>query len=103
MSSHDYANCQDPACELCAAYAAGKDWASSHLAQSDAMLLCSCILCKHTRRVAVMHFTPTSNPAEWDADMEACWESFQVCDCGPCEHIRSEHRQAKLARGELSE
>ncbi len=42
-------------------------------------------------------------PAEWDADMEACFESFKVCDCGPCEHIRSEHRQAKLDAGELSE
>ena len=54
------------------------------------------------QRVAVTHFTPTSNPAEWDADMEARWESFQVCDCGPCEHIRSEQRQAKLDTGELS-
>ena len=25
-----------------------------------------------------------------------------VCDCGPCEHIRSEQRQAKLDTGELS-
>ena len=25
MSSHDYAECQDQACDLCAAYAAGKD------------------------------------------------------------------------------
>ena len=31
--------------------------------------------------------------------MEARWESFQVCDCGPCEHIRSEQRQAKLDTG----
>ena len=85
MSNHDYDGCQDSACELCAA-----------------LLICSCLPCKYTRRVAVTHFTPTSNPAEWDADMEACWESSQVCDCGPCEHIRSEQRQAKLDTGELS-
>ena len=84
--SHDYTGCQDKACDLC-----------------DAVLICSCLLCKHTRRVAVTHFAPTSNPAEWDADMKACWESFQVCDCGPCEHIRSKQRQAKLDTGELSE
>ena len=27
MSNHDYDGCQDQACDLCAAYAAGKDWA----------------------------------------------------------------------------
>ena len=103
MSSHNYAGCQDSPCELCDAYAAGKDKARWELGQPDAVLICSCLLCKHTRRVAVTHFAPTSNPAEWDADMKACWESFQVCDCGPCEHIRSKQRQAKLDTGELSE
>ena len=103
MSNHDYDGCHDQACDLCAAYAAGKDKARWELGQPDAVLICSRLPCKHTRRVAVMHFTPTSNPAEWDADMEACFESFKVCDCGPCEHIRSEHRQAKLDAGELSE
>ena len=103
MSSHNYAGCQDSPCELCDAYAAGKDKARWELGQPDAVLICSCLLCKHTRRVAVTHFAPTSNPAEWDADMKACWESFQVCECGPCEHIRSKQRQAKLDTGELSE
>lgn len=102
MSNHDYDGCHDQACDLCAAYAAGKDKARWELRQPDAVLICDCLLCKHARRVVVTHFTRTSNPAEWDADLEACWESFQVCDCGPCEHIRSEQRQAKLDTGELS-
>ena len=86
MSSHDYTGCQDQACDLCAA-----------------ALICSCLFCKHARRVVVTHLTPTINPTEWDADMQARWESSQVCDCGPCEHIRSKQRQAKLDAGELSE
>ena len=86
MSDHDYAGCQDKACDLC-----------------TAALICPCLFCKHARRVVVTHFTPTINPAEWDADMQARWESSQVCDCGPCEHIRSKQRQAKLDTGELSE
>ena len=67
MSNHDYYGCHDQACDLCAAYEAGKDKARWELGQPDAVLICSCLPCKHTRRVAVMHFTPTSNPAEWDA------------------------------------
>ena len=72
MSSHDYTGCQDLACDLCAA-----------------ALICPCLFCKHTRRVVVTHLTPTINPAAWDAEVQARWESSQVCDCGPCEHIRS--------------
>ena len=102
MSNHDYDGCHDQACDLCAAYAAGKDKARGELGQPDAALICSCLFCKHARRVVVTHFTPTINPAEWDADMQARWESSQVCDCGPCEHIRSKQRQAKLDTGELS-
>ena len=33
MSSHDYTGCQDKACDLCAAYAAGKDKARWELGQ----------------------------------------------------------------------
>ena len=33
MSDHDYAECQDQACDLCAAYAAGKDKARWELGQ----------------------------------------------------------------------
>ena len=86
MSSHDYTGCQDLACDLCAV-----------------ALICPCLFCKHTRRVVVTHLTPTINPAAWDAEVQARWESCQVCDCGPCGHMRSKQRQAKLDTGELSE
>ena len=82
MSSHDYTGCQDPACELCAQEAIGELRAVA--------LTCPCLFCKHTRRVVVTHLPPTIiNPAAWDAEVQARWESSRVCDCGPCGHIRS--------------
>ena len=41
MSNHDYDGCHDQACDLCAAYAAGKDKARGELGQPDAALIFS--------------------------------------------------------------
>ena len=44
MSNHDYDGCHDQACDLCAAYAAGKDKARWELGQPDAVLICPAYL-----------------------------------------------------------
>ena len=63
----------------------------------ETMMRCVCLYCKGMRMMAA-----DLPVLKRESDMKARWESFQVCDCGPCEHIRSEQRQAKLDTGELS-
>ena len=76
MSNHDYDGCHDQACDLCAAYAAGKDKARWELGQPDAVLICSCLPCKHTRRVAVMHFVSPQTPLNSLITPATCHSDF---------------------------
>ena len=84
MSSHDYTGCQDLACDLFAA-----------------ALICPCLFCKHTRRVLVLHLTPTINPSAWTPKCKLAGKAARCAIvvlasiCGAS--------KAKLDTGELSE
>ena len=49
---------------------------------------CACLSCKDRRFIIITLFTLPSEQPEWNAAVAARWESFKVCDCAACVHLR---------------
>ena len=83
MSSHNYARCQDQACELCAAFPLPQDVV-------DCLRTCAGLVCKDTRFKTLMLSTsmPTPEPDGVTADALAWEAAFKACHDAVCENIR---------------
>ena len=85
MSSHNYAECQDQACELCAADVV------------DCLRTCAGLVCKATRFKTLTLSTsmPTPEPDGVTADALAWEAAFEACHDAGCENIRRSRPQAR--------
>ena len=101
MSNHDYAECQDQACELCAAFSAvlGIMKNTNPLPQDvvDCLRTCAGLVCKDTRfkNLTLSTSMPTPEPDGVTADALAWEAAFEACHDAFCENIRRSRPQAR--------
>ena len=100
MSNHDYTGCQDPACDLCAAFSAVLGIMNTKpLPQDvvDCLETCAGLPCKDTRFKTLTLSTsmPTPEPDGVTADALAWEAAFEACHDAACENIRRSRPQAR--------
>ena len=80
MSSHDYANCQDPACELCAAFSAVLGIMNTNPLPQDVvecLRTCAGLVCKDIRFKNLTLSTSMPTPEPERRDRRPLWHGRQ--------------------------